>query len=147
MTDGCVHLLYNSSWKFSSQRASVQPLWRYGTSITSKMTPAGSLSSSQPGGPPYWPSPLAFGLIGCKMFYSVCDCIIKYHAERSKQLKRPNLLPPPPPLGSKRCITARCFIPLVTVSKSTNQREVQEAHAPSTSYSLRLQEIHNCMKT
>jgi hypothetical protein len=26
--------------------------------------PAGSLSSSQPGGPPCWDSPLAFGLIG-----------------------------------------------------------------------------------
>ncbi len=29
-----------------------------------KITPAGSLSSSQPGGPPCWTSPLAFGRIG-----------------------------------------------------------------------------------
>jgi hypothetical protein len=29
-----------------------------------QITPARSLSSSQPGGPPCWPSPLAFGLIG-----------------------------------------------------------------------------------
>jgi hypothetical protein len=28
-----------------------------------KLHPAGSLSSSQPGGPPCWASPLAFGLI------------------------------------------------------------------------------------
>jgi hypothetical protein len=34
---------------------------RYGPSITYKITPAGSLSSSQPGGPPCWSSPLAFG--------------------------------------------------------------------------------------
>ncbi len=33
-------------------------------SITYKITPSGSLSSSQPGGPPCWASPLAFGLIG-----------------------------------------------------------------------------------
>ncbi len=36
---------------------------RYGPSITYKIPPAGSLSSSQPGGPPCWASPLAFGLI------------------------------------------------------------------------------------
>jgi hypothetical protein len=35
---------------------------RYGPSITHKITPAGSLYSSQPGGPPWWASPLAFGL-------------------------------------------------------------------------------------
>jgi hypothetical protein len=34
---------------------------RYGPSITDKITPAGSLSHSQPGGPPCWASPLAFG--------------------------------------------------------------------------------------
>jgi hypothetical protein len=40
---------------------------RYGPSITDEITPAGSLSSSsQPGGPPYWASTLAFGLIGHK---------------------------------------------------------------------------------
>ncbi len=37
---------------------------RSGPSITFKVTPAGSLSSSQPGGPPCWTSPLACGLIG-----------------------------------------------------------------------------------
>ena len=31
--------------------------------------PAGSLSSSQPGGPPCWTSPLAFGLIGHNIFF------------------------------------------------------------------------------
>ncbi len=36
---------------------------RYVPSIPYKSTPAGSLSSSQPDGPPYWTSPLAFGLI------------------------------------------------------------------------------------
>jgi hypothetical protein len=36
---------------------------RYGPSIMNKITPAGSLSSSQPGGPPCWTSPLAFSLI------------------------------------------------------------------------------------
>jgi hypothetical protein len=38
-----------------------------GPSITYELTPVWSLSSSQPGGPPCWASPLAFGLIG---FYS-----------------------------------------------------------------------------
>jgi hypothetical protein len=38
---------------------------RYGPSVTYKITPAGSLSSSQTGRPPFWASPLAFGLIGC----------------------------------------------------------------------------------
>ncbi len=33
-----------------------------------KSHPAGSLSSSQPGGPPCWTSPLAFGLIGPTVF-------------------------------------------------------------------------------
>jgi hypothetical protein len=37
---------------------------RYGRSITYKITPAGSLSSSQPIGPPCWASSLAFGLVG-----------------------------------------------------------------------------------
>ncbi len=36
------------------------------TVIKDKITPAGSLSSSQPGGPPCWFSPLAFGLIDRK---------------------------------------------------------------------------------
>ncbi len=45
-----------------------QPVWyrkgrRYGPSITYKITHAGSLSSSHPGGLPCWASPLAFGLI------------------------------------------------------------------------------------
>jgi hypothetical protein len=73
MTDGCVHLLYNSSWEFhqlaAGQLLSTQPVHygkdrRYGPSLTCKITPAGSLSSSQPGGPPCWANPLAFGLIG-----------------------------------------------------------------------------------
>ncbi len=73
MRDGCVHLLYNNSWKFhqlaARQLLSGQPVLygkgrRYGPSITYKITPAGPLSSSQPGGPPCWASPLVFGLIG-----------------------------------------------------------------------------------
>jgi hypothetical protein len=36
---------------------------RHGQSITYKIITAGSLSSSQPGGPPCWTSPLAFGLM------------------------------------------------------------------------------------
>ncbi len=36
----------------------------HGPSITCKITPTGSLSSSQPGGPPAWASLLAFGLSG-----------------------------------------------------------------------------------
>jgi hypothetical protein len=85
MTDGCVHLIvvvvvllllhlpYNSSWKFHQLTPGqlLSGLYRYGTekgrqyspSITYKITPAGSLSSSQPGGPPCWVRPLAFGLI------------------------------------------------------------------------------------
>ncbi|MFN9905624.1 MAG: hypothetical protein ACK56F_05780, partial [bacterium] len=65
MTDGCVHLLNNSSWKFyqlaAGQLMSGQPVrygkgrW-YGPSISYKITHAGPLSSSQPGGPPCWTS-------------------------------------------------------------------------------------------
>jgi hypothetical protein len=75
MMDGCVHLLYNNSWKFHQlavgQLLSGQPVRyrkgrRYGPFITSKITPAGSLSSSQLGGPPCWAVPLAFSLIGYK---------------------------------------------------------------------------------
>jgi hypothetical protein len=63
---------YNSSWKFhqlaAEQLLSGQPVrygkgGREGPSIIYKIAPAGSLSSSQPGGPPYWVIPLAFGLI------------------------------------------------------------------------------------
>ncbi len=70
---GCVHLLYVFSWKFqqlvAAQLRSGQPIrygkgrW-YGSSSTYKITPAVSFSSSQPGEPPFWTSPLAFGLIG-----------------------------------------------------------------------------------
>ncbi len=81
----CVHLLNNSSWKFlrfhcadrcwkfhqhaAGQLLSGQPVlygrdWRYGPSIAYNITPVGSFSSSHPGGPPCWTSPLAFGLIG-----------------------------------------------------------------------------------
>ncbi len=45
----------------------------YGQSITYKIKPAGSLSSSQPGGPPCWASPLAFGLIGVNHKLLKCD--------------------------------------------------------------------------
>ncbi len=61
-----------TSWKFhqlaAGQLLSGQPVqygkgrW-CGPSITYKITPAGSLSSSLPGGPPCWASSLAFGLI------------------------------------------------------------------------------------
>ncbi len=73
MTDGCVHLLYNISQKFhqltAGQLLSGKPV-RYGKgrqyspSITYKITHAGSRSFCEPGGPPCWPSPSAFGLIG-----------------------------------------------------------------------------------
>jgi hypothetical protein len=69
-----VHLLYNSSWKFhqlaarqlmSGQQVRYGKGRGYGTSITYKITPARSLSSLKPDGPPCWVSPLAFALIGC----------------------------------------------------------------------------------
>jgi hypothetical protein len=61
MTDGCVHLLYNSSWKLhqlaAGQMLSGESVWhgkgrRYGRSITYIITLVESLFSSQPGGPP-----------------------------------------------------------------------------------------------
>jgi hypothetical protein len=72
MTDGCVHLLFNSSWKvyqlaagqlLSGQQVRYGKGRRYGPSITYKITPAGSLSSSQPGVSPCWANPLSFVLI------------------------------------------------------------------------------------
>jgi hypothetical protein len=73
MTDGWVHLLYNSSWAFqqiatgrpwSGQPARYRKGRWYGLYIKYKTTPAGSLSSSQPGWPPCWACPLAFWHIG-----------------------------------------------------------------------------------
>ncbi len=73
MSDGCVHLLYNSSMEFhqlaarqllSGQSVRCGKGGRYGPSITYTITPAGPLSSSRPGGPPRWASPLVFVLIG-----------------------------------------------------------------------------------
>jgi len=73
MTDGCVHLLYNSSWKFhqlgAGQLLSGQPVRygkgrRYGLSITYKITSAGPLSSSKQGRLLCWACHLTFGLIG-----------------------------------------------------------------------------------
>jgi hypothetical protein len=54
----------------AGQLRSGQPVWygkvgRYGPSITYKITPAGPLSFSQPGGKRCWASPLAFDLIVC----------------------------------------------------------------------------------
>ncbi len=67
MTDGCVHLLYNSSWNFhqhtAGQLLSGQLKRRVRPVHTYKITLAGELSSSPLGGPPCWASPLAFGLI------------------------------------------------------------------------------------
>jgi hypothetical protein len=77
--DCCVHLLCNSRWKFHQLAAGQlmlgQPVRygkgrRHGPSITYKITSAASLSSSQPGGPPCWTSPLAFGLIRANDGYS-----------------------------------------------------------------------------
>jgi len=62
----------NNSWKFhqdaAGQLLSGQPVLygkvrEYGTSITHKITPTGSLSSSQPGGQPCWASHLAYRII------------------------------------------------------------------------------------
>jgi hypothetical protein len=65
LTDGCVHLLYKNSWKFhqfaagqllSGKTVQYRKGSRYGPFMTYKITPAGSLSYSQPGGPPCWAS-------------------------------------------------------------------------------------------
>ncbi len=82
MMDGWVHLLNNSSWKFHQLAAGqllLGQLVRYGKdslSITYKITPAESLSSSQPGGPPCWASPLAFGLIGYNPLSRQCTILL-----------------------------------------------------------------------
>ena len=85
MTDGCVHLLYNSSWKFhqlaAGQLLSGQPVWygkgrRIGSSIKYKITPARvTLLQPATGGPPCWAGPLVFSLIGispdiCEVIYN-----------------------------------------------------------------------------
>ncbi len=82
-------LLNNSSWKFhqlaAGQLLPGQPVRygkgrRYGPSITYKITPAGSLSSSQPGGPPCWASPLVFGLTGRNRKLSLQDRVTMFMA-------------------------------------------------------------------
>jgi hypothetical protein len=81
-------LLYNSSWKFH-QLAARQLLSgqlvryrygkgrQYGPSITYKITPAGSLTSSQQGEPPCWASPLACCLTG---YYHLLEYLLNAHA-------------------------------------------------------------------
>ncbi len=73
MMEGCVHFQYNSSWKFNQLAVghllSGQPVQdgrgsRYGPPITYRITPFGSLSSSQPGRLSCCASPLTFGLTG-----------------------------------------------------------------------------------
>jgi hypothetical protein len=70
---GCVHLLYNSGWKFhqlaAGQLLSGHPV-HYGRaggmaflSRTKSHLLGHSPPCSQPGRPPCWDSPLAFGLI------------------------------------------------------------------------------------
>jgi hypothetical protein len=70
MTDGCVRLLYYvQQLEIPSPSSSAAPVKatgtvrkrqarRYGPYVTCKITSDGSLSSSQPGGPPCWASPL-----------------------------------------------------------------------------------------
>jgi hypothetical protein len=63
-----VYIYYKFRQLAAGQLLSGQPVLygkcrRYGPYITYKITPAGSLSSSQPGGLPCWASSLAFNLI------------------------------------------------------------------------------------
>jgi hypothetical protein len=65
----CITTAENFPQLAAGQPLSGQPVLygkgrRYGPSLTCTITPAGSLSSSQPGGPPCWTCPLTFGLIG-----------------------------------------------------------------------------------
>jgi hypothetical protein len=66
MTDGCTNLLCNISWKFH-QLLSGQPVRKKKAGGTALHHCRGSLSSSQPGGPPCWASPLAFGPLDARL--------------------------------------------------------------------------------
>jgi hypothetical protein len=48
---------------------------RHGPTITNKSHPAVLISTSQPGGPPCWNSPLAFGLIVYNYTYPICGIL------------------------------------------------------------------------
>ncbi len=84
---GCVHLLYKSIQNFLQVEAGhllSGQLVRYGkgrrytarpTSTRSHLS--GSLSSSQHGGPPWWASPLAFGLI---VYNPLAVCLIRQYS-------------------------------------------------------------------
>jgi hypothetical protein len=61
MTVFCVHLVINQPQTGAS--GVVRQGRRHGRPSRTKSHPAGSISSRQPGGPPCWTSPLAFGLI------------------------------------------------------------------------------------
>ncbi len=95
MRDGCVHFLYNSSWTFHQLAASgmttstVRKRLTVSPSITYKSTPAGSLSSSQPGGPPCWASPLAFGLQCWLRSWNMCNaCFYSFQRTLSTNAHR-----------------------------------------------------------
>ncbi len=83
MTDGCVHLLYNSSWKFrqltAGQLLSGQPVlyWkgrRYGHHFSYTCW----ITLLQQGGPPCWTSSLTFDLIGRNRPASLCSLAGRY---------------------------------------------------------------------
>ncbi len=61
MTVFCEHLALNHSHKWCGP--SRQAAWTLDSPLRTKSHPAGSIPTSQPGGPPYWTRPLAFGLI------------------------------------------------------------------------------------
>ncbi len=56
----------------------------YNCLCISKSHPAWALSSSQPGGPPYWASPLAFGLFGCP----TCTWVVAPYGTGEKGFRR-----------------------------------------------------------
>jgi hypothetical protein len=100
MTDGCVCVHYyitSAGNSFSSQLLSQGD--RYSTekagcaecslSITYEITPAGSLSSSQPGGPPSWARILAFGLIDRpSLTFLPCNLQCRTNMRNSKSIER-----------------------------------------------------------
>jgi hypothetical protein len=98
MTVGCVHLLYYSKIPSASSWAAhvrvtgtVLKRQAASPSITCKITPAGSLSSSQPGGPTCWASSLALSLIGfsCESSLEVNYCIVRAYLEFTEESPQP----------------------------------------------------------
>jgi hypothetical protein len=93
MVEFIYYVLYNKQLQVSSARSCAAPVRAtgkgrpYGPSIPYKITPAGSLISSQPGGTPFRAITLAFGLFFCDCRWTGAFSVDHAHKNSHPTLK------------------------------------------------------------